>query len=60
MRLEFSLTVQKLKNRERASFRKFHRGECDSQKQPLMDVDVNDPRAWDLHALREGKKKSVE
>lgn len=38
--------------------RKFHRGgDCESQKRPLMDVDANDPRVWDLHALREGKKE---
>lgn len=36
--------------------RKFHRGDCESQKRPLMDVDVNDPRVWDLHALREKRK----
>lgn len=59
LHLEFSL--QKIKNLECVScVRKFHRGDCESQKQPLMDVDVNDPRAWDLHALREGKKKRVE
>ena len=59
LHLEFFL--QKIKNLECVScVRKFHRGDCESQKQPLMDVDVNDPRAWDLHALREGKKKRVE
>lgn len=36
--LEFSLTVQEIKNRECVSVRKFHRGDCESQKQPLWTL----------------------
>lgn len=56
--LKFSLTVEEIKNRECVSVRKFHRGDCESQKQPLMDVDVNDVHGTYMH-WEKGKRKGL-